>query len=456
MFMAGAHELGFLRAMLCIATGIAILALCEPICTLQDRIVDWKIRRARGADGNTRNPAARLAAEVQLQIFHLLRTRAAFGSRERLPCDRGFSRDFRFSPGSRDLITARLVCVAWRAAATEALFYSVVIRSALDAQPFLHTITQHPELARLVRRIVFPEAHSRTESSSQTRLSLAVDQIASLCTGATDIALFYDEAMLERVSGLSTVGMNLLRVELHGGRPDSLWNRDADTPDELDIVSLLSILPNLVDLTLTRHRVILDTLVLQPPQQRVLGRLHTLRLGTCTTSAPLLLSLLKFLPNLRVLELRDPLFSDAGPVISFSDLLRVQHSALLDLALLFNGTRTRIAFGNLGAFGAVRTLTVNAHMLAAIRVLPPVLTELIVSFAPYSSQEYPLHGSEYRKILIAAVGDVSALAPTTPTLRSVQLWDEIRLYQMPCWHVAGFMLHERLAPAGVALAINLL
>ncbi|EJD53355.1 hypothetical protein AURDEDRAFT_157927 [Auricularia subglabra TFB-10046 SS5] len=144
-----------------------------------------------------------------------------------------------------------------------------------------------------------------------------------------------------------------------------------------------------------------------------LGRIHTLRLGACTAETTQLVRIMRLLPCLRVADLRTLTFADP-------------------LTLLVS-IKSRVLFDEFGAFTALRILRVNADMLPAVRIAPPHLEELAVSISPYSDQ----------------AGFIGV------RMRSVALWDDIKLAHLPVWRVPGFMLHEMLKPAGIDVVVNL-
>ncbi|EJD34662.1 hypothetical protein AURDEDRAFT_176297 [Auricularia subglabra TFB-10046 SS5] len=148
------------RALLIVLNFTGLLLNAHPIVSdlaatpYTDVLARWRIRRsATGA-------AARLPPEIQLQVFHLLRTRARFGAMERLPRGQRYFRPWRAMipfAATRDLASAARVCRAWHGAETEALYTDVSLRHEGEVISLARTLAARPELALVVRRIRLPD-----------------------------------------------------------------------------------------------------------------------------------------------------------------------------------------------------------------------------------------------------------------------------------------------------------
>lgn len=466
--------LGSMQAFLCLAAimllVIAPFALYHPLCVLQDRLSDWRVRRARGPNGNAWNPAACMPPEVQLLVFHLLRTRGRFGSREHLARDTDFGCDVRLVPfsGARDLAAASRVCLAWRAAATDALYRDAVLLTAWRTCAFSKSLGARPALAHLVRRIVLPEwevyspeGEGRMHGATWSQFSAAIEHIVSHCVHATDIRLFRDQTpLLDHIPGLRAATGRVSHLAIQSGIPCRYGGlTEAHEPEEIDLTLLLGWLPALTSLTLTGQMVTFDVSALRHSQRRALGGISALCLGACTLEILDLVLLLRQLPRLRITELHSPEFSGSYGTIEIAELFATQRDTLVELRLLVKrnlpAEQRRIEFSALGAFSALSTLAINTYMLPALVALPPNLGELVVSFAPRSCDYRFRVTGGWKKHLFDAVAVVSSLAPTVPTLRSVQLWDVVLLKQLAHWSVAAFILRGMLSRAGVALDVNL-
>ncbi|EJD45120.1 hypothetical protein AURDEDRAFT_165662 [Auricularia subglabra TFB-10046 SS5] len=282
---------------------VPCLLLYEPICTLRDTLSRLRVRYcASGA-------AARLPPEVRLHVFHYLRKRARFGAAERLPREHELVRPWRAIP-----FAAARACASWHAAATEALYCDVFLRSEDDVQALCRTPAARPGLAlATVRRVFLPEHnlyHARSRDSgtdaSCAEFARTVDRILALFPHATEALLFRAATRLADVPGFRAA-RHLRNVTIHGARRKD----DAKDRAEVDVLALLLQLPRAESLALDFQLISPDAPALNHAAVSAFARVHPLRRGACTVNMETLARLLRPLPSLRVAALRNRTFMDS-------------------------------------------------------------------------------------------------------------------------------------------------
>ncbi|EJD44305.1 hypothetical protein AURDEDRAFT_185085 [Auricularia subglabra TFB-10046 SS5] len=416
-----------------------------------DRLTEKKRRTAQMscATPSRSGPAAHMIPEVQLHIFTLLRTQARFGVHQRPFCVSAyFPRDPEVScRPRRGLLALCYVCKGWRGAATEVLYHDVVLPNARSVQAFATTLSMQPALALFVRRLVMADAEAKD--------SITVERIVRLCSGARDISFFRTEPSLFAVPGLYASAHRLRRLVIKGGHHNPSLVGPYNPP-VFDVTSALPLFPNLDSLLLTRERIAFKPGAMRPPGMLVLRNIHTLSVQCCSLEMPTLARLLASMPRLRTAELRNMIYRNAAANrTDVAALFAAQRGTLTELSLAstYRGTRSiaLCALGGIARFSALRVLALNAHELPQVPDLPPALEQLVLSFSPYSA--YASRG--LRRRLLCSVAEIIRLAAWAPALRSIQLWDEVCLAQIPVWRLAAFMLREILGRAAIEVDVNL-
>ncbi|EJD38739.1 hypothetical protein AURDEDRAFT_172232 [Auricularia subglabra TFB-10046 SS5] len=420
-----------------------------------------------------RDLAAQLPTEVQLQVFHFLRTRALFGANERLSDPSPYSSAIVPFSAARDLAAARAVCRMWHDAATEAMYYDVVLFSATACIAFANSLLTHADLAPLVKRVVLPEISYRLEHVRSTHwneplqpggrhqwqeLKDAVTTISIQCSNAADWTFFHFNSYINAVTGLVH--------QLSPGRARHLAIRSAlrelkfDTSGRQDVFYLSATLHDLAHLeSFALHRSRLRVTSSPVP----LATLHTLRLSTCTMRLDALTTFLTCLPNLRTLDWRDSAFDDVAEV-ALSTMLASHLSTLVDCTVIPpEHSPASILLGDLSPFVSLRSLALRADMLPQLDVTPPRLERLVVSFGPwpgYSNSRISLFRVHWRRNIFDAAHALMRGVPRwrefhSPALREIQLWDSVLPWQMATWTIASFLLRQTLSPSAVEVAVNL-
>ncbi|EJD40377.1 hypothetical protein AURDEDRAFT_170560 [Auricularia subglabra TFB-10046 SS5] len=425
----------------------------QSLCGVQDFLSG---ARRRTKYRHRTSAAQWLPHELQLHIFALLRTRAAFGMTERLMAERELEPPGAFNGGS-DLAAVRLVCRAWRDAATEALYADVTLVTARACIAFSRVLLAHPTRAQLVRRIVFPRAsRNLTNDNPQPSswvarligidvrrmdLKAAIDHIVVQCTRATDVTFFRTARTLDGLPGLMQCAQRLTHLAVR--------HLDGENPFCAPFpLAALERFPQLQSLTLQHHHLVI------PPSMTPAPTVHTLRLGRCLLKFEALHMLLAHLPNLRVLALRDTAVLDQVPLVRLALLFAPAHTILTECALI-DVQRVSVP-KSLTFFSALRRLTICAWMFAKVKTVPPLLQELIITTAPSPTAGRATATRRRKALLDIARRLVRLLTRNVdaPSLRSVQLWDTVLLSQLPDCSVVAYVLREMLRPAGIDVAVN--
>ncbi|KZV87254.1 hypothetical protein EXIGLDRAFT_723932 [Exidia glandulosa HHB12029] len=148
---------------------------------------------------NTASLASQLPHDVLLMIFATLRPSRGLRDNTLTHPD-GF-----YAVGRPTLVSAALVCRAWFVAATALLYRSVRLDTAKKCITFTRTLASRPQLAAVVREVVFPgptavlslpldytrRGLQRRLSPAQRRLRAAVTTIVNCCTNATRFYLAF-------------------------------------------------------------------------------------------------------------------------------------------------------------------------------------------------------------------------------------------------------------------------
>ncbi|EJD38736.1 hypothetical protein AURDEDRAFT_172229 [Auricularia subglabra TFB-10046 SS5] len=405
-------------------------------------VLESQYRDKYGCSSNAGNKAAELPQEVQLRIFHLHRTRAKFGE-DLLEMDL-----FNMMPFSahKDLAAVRLVCLEWHDAATEALYTDVNLHEPHACVAFSSTLLMRPELARLVRRVAFPQS-SRDLSILPTHaidnmainskdsetfrfaltLKLAIKNIVRLCDRAEDLRFFKNAKQLKDVSGIVQCASHVahlslrLRADLH-----EWWQaRELDlVPRTLPVDGF----PRLQTLTLQNHA--LDPLLLVP----LIG-LQTLRLSHCVMELSAFHALLIRLPHLRSVFWRNHHRMDAH---SMGELFGPHHGDLKleELTLIGSMHReTELSLHDLHTFHALRKLTITARMLSSLNLPPPSLARLTITFAPFYLWDGGSAKEHWLGDLLDVVGYLVHRVPEwremwSPDLGYIGIWDVVSRRQL--------------------------
>ncbi|EJD40364.1 hypothetical protein AURDEDRAFT_170546 [Auricularia subglabra TFB-10046 SS5] len=424
------------------------------ICRLQDFLSETARRRKYGKF-NAHSKPAQLSRDAQLRIFSFLRARAAFGSSERLV---GEWTPDAFSAG-RDLAAARLVCRAWNDAATEVLYTEVTLVTPRACVVFARALKAHPRRAPLVRRIVFPELSRRVSYDNkddrfwsetihgsggvrQLHFRAAMDQVVSRCTQATDVTFFQNTKELKDVPGLVESTPRLTHLAIHHLEHDGRLN----IPFKADALTQF---PHLEVLMLQRQRLELSESL------TAISTLHTLRLGRCFLTPAALHALLAHLPALRVFSWRESAVPDVASM-TVAELLAPNLDSLTELTLVHHEPSAHFWIDprDLDQFTSLRRCTISAWMADKVQALPSSVSELIVTTSPSPSSM--LRTARQRcKARLAAVQGIVRLQRSSPSLRSVQLWDTVALSHLAGWRAAAYMLRAILQPVSVEVAVNL-